>query len=87
MPDWLQQDGYVEKHRESSQNKRPVDLTDRKHNTLPIHEASSSVIVTVLFTDCMAGSATAENPRFMPGEMVVRFASTPIVTCSTRRSH
>jgi hypothetical protein len=85
MPDWLQQ--YVEKHRESSQNNRPVDLIDRKHNTLPIHEASSSVIVTVLFTDCMAGSAIAEKPRFMPGEMAVMLTSAPIVTCSNRRSH
>ena len=87
MPDWLKQDGYAEKHRESSQNKRPVDLTNRKQNNLPIHEASSSVIVTVWFTDCMAGSATAEKPRFMPGEMVVMFASTPIVTCSIRRPY
>lgn len=74
----------LEKYRESSLNNRPVDLTDIRHNTLPIHDASSSVIVTVLLTDCMAGSATAEKPRFMPGEMVVRFTSTPIVTCSTR---
>ena len=64
-----------------------MDLTDRKHNALPIHEASSSVIVTVLFADCMGGSATAEKPRFMPGEMTVRFASAATITCSIRRSH
>ena len=30
-----------------SQNNAFVALSDKEHNTLPIHEASSSVIVTV----------------------------------------